>query len=634
MRLNLKTKFTLATSLVVLFVVALVSSLYLARLTTQTIKQADDRAGFIAQQVFDACQQALKDSADHGEAPSSESPEDIRAYVQNSLDNSSALDSLLSSAVGYSPTVYEITVLDQKSRVMISSDPGMRDKIGPRHTDVSVLGRASFLEQVQVLYGPQRIYELSLPFKLGAQPFGDIRVGLSSTLLRAQVAPDLRSAGWVALTALIVSTLLAALLSSFSLAPLTRISNQLDQISAGRFDIEPVERADELGLVSNKISKIGKQLRDVREVFSNLRENLNQVMSGLEDGLMLFNADGRAVLVSPSVSRFLGVEPGTIMGRRSGEIFALGHPLREALRMAGNRMEPIEDAEVRLDSPDGPRRVAISAQAISERGELMGTLLTLRDVESYERLGSQLQVSERLAALGRVTAGVAHEIKNPLNSMRVWLEVLKGNLPVEGEPQQAVRMLDNEIDRLDRAVKTFLDFTRPVQIEFEDSDLAALLQQVLEGARPALHKAGITIKEEIPKKFPPVRMDRELMHQCVLNLILNASEAMKPNGGTLTIALHELGNQAEIEVSDTGKGIAPENRAKIFQLFFTTRPGGTGIGLANTFRFVQLHNGSIEFESELGHGTTFRIELPLEHSSESLASKLPDLEQSHVQGKA
>jgi signal transduction histidine kinase len=633
MRLNLKTKFTLATSLVVLFVVALVSSLYLARLTTQTIKQADDRAGFIAQQVFEACQQALKDSADHGEAPSSDSPEDIRAYVQNSLDNSSALDSLLSSAVGYSPTVYEITVLDQKSRVMISSDPGMRDKVGPRHTDVSVLGRASFLEQVQVLYGPQRIYELSLPFKLGAQPFGDIRVGLSSTLLRAQVAPDLRSAGWVALTALILSTLLAALLSSFSLAPLTRISNQLDQISAGRFDIEPVTRGDELGLVSNKISKIGKQLRDVREVFSNLRENLNQVMSGLEDGLMLFNADGRAVLVSPSVSRFLSVEPGTIMGRRSGEIFPLGHPLRDALRMAGDRMEPIEDAEVRLDSPDGPRRVAISAQAISERGELMGTLLTLRDVESYERLGSQLQVSERLAALGRVTAGVAHEVKNPLNSMRVWLEVLKGNLPEGAEPQQAVRMLDNEIDRLDRAVKTFLDFTRPVQIEFEDSDLPALLHQVLDGARPSLQKAGVMVQENIPDKFPPVRMDRGLMHQCVLNLILNASEAMKPDGGTLTIAVHELGNLAEIAVSDTGKGIAPENRAKIFQLFFTTRPGGTGIGLANTFRFIQLHNGSIEFESELGRGTTFRIELPLEHSSESLASKLPDLEQSHVQGK-
>jgi len=632
MRLNLKTKFTLAISLVVLFVVALVSSLYLARLTTQTIRQAEDRAGFIAQQVFEACQQALKDSADHGEAPNSNNPDDTREYVQNSLDNSGALDSLLSSAVGYSPTVYEITILDQKSRVMISSDPEMRDKVGPRHTDVSILARASFLEQIQVLYGPQRIYEISLPFKLGAQPFGDIRVGLSSALLRAQVEPDLRSAGWVALTALVLSTLLAALLSSFALAPLTRISNQLDQISAGRFDIEPVTRADELGLVSNKISKIGKQLRDVREVFSNLRENLNQVMSGLEDGLLLFNADGRAVLVSPSVSRFFSVEPGTIMGRRAGEIFPLGHPLRDALRMAGNRMEPIAEAEVRLDSPDGPRRVAISAQMISERGELMGTLLTLRDVESYERLGSQLQVSERLAALGRVTAGVAHEVKNPLNSMRVWLEVLKGNLPEEAEPQQAVRMLDSEIDRLDRAVKTFLDFTRPVQIEFEESNLPALVQQVLETARPSIQKAGIVVNEDIPAKFPPVRMDRGLIHQCILNLILNACDAMSP-GGVLTIAVRELGDVAEIEVTDTGKGISPENRSKIFQLFFTTRPGGTGIGLANTFRFVQLHNGSIDFQSELGRGTTFRIELPLERTAESLATKLPDFEQSHLQGK-
>jgi signal transduction histidine kinase len=295
-------------------------------------------------------------------------------------------------------------------------------------------------------------------------------------------------------------------------------------------------------------------------------------------------------------------------------------------------MQPVEDAEVQLDSPEGPRRISLICQVISEKGEPMGTLLTLRDLESYERLGSQLQVSERLAAIGRVTAGVAHEVKNPLNSMRVWLEVLKGNIPGDLEGQQAVKMLDSEIDRLDRAVKTFLDFTHPVEIDLSESDLPGLLNEILENARPAIAKAGVVLATQIPDRFPAVRMDRRLIHQAVLNLVLNACEAMGP-GGQLTVKLAQDADNAQILVSDTGKGISPENRNKIFQLFFTTRPGGTGIGLANTFRFVQLHNGSIEFESEVGRGTTFTIELPLGRTAETPAPHARDIGLPFAQGK-
>jgi signal transduction histidine kinase len=632
MPLSLKTKFTLTTSLVVLVVVALVSWLYLARLTNIVIRQANERAGFVAQQVFDGCRQALADSAEHGEAPNSDSAADLRLYVQNSLDNSSALNTLLESAVGYSPTIYEITISDQKGKILVSSDATMRGDEVVKRPNVSLLVHANFLEQLQILYGPPRVYEVSIPFELGSIPFGDVRVSLSSILLREQIFPGLENAGLVALGAVLISTLLAAVLSRIGLAPLEQITAQLDQISAGKFDLAPVARGDELGLVSTKISNIGKQLRDVREVFSTLRENLDQVMSGLEDGLMLFNADGRCVLGSPSLEKFLGVMPGTILGRRVGEIFGHGHPMRDALRLQGDRIEPVESAEVRLDSPNGPRRIAISAQEIAEKGEQMGTLVTLRDLESYERLGSQLQVSERLAAIGRVTAGVAHEVKNPLNSMRVWLEVLKGSISGDAEPQQAVNMLDNEIDRLDRAVKTFLDFTRPVEIELEETDVAGLLNEVVEGARPSIARAGVVLVKEIPSAFPTVRMDRRLIHQGLLNLILNACDAMT-QGGQLTVSLRQEGEMAAIRISDTGKGISAEDRGKIFQLFYTTRPGGTGIGLANTFRFVQLHNGSIEFVSEVGRGTTFTIELPLGRSVETPVPKLRDYTKPFAQGK-
>jgi signal transduction histidine kinase/HAMP domain-containing protein len=632
MRLSLKTKFTLAISLLVLAVVTAVSALYIARLTRQTLRQADDRARFIAQQVFLACQNALADAAERGDSPTSLSPADLREYARKTFDNSSSLNSVIESAVGYSPTIYEITISDRDGVVLVSSDSALRGEKVPSRPGVASLVRGGFFQQLRTLYGPPQVFEDSLPFNLGPGPFGDIRIGLSSALIRNEITSLLVSAGWYALGSVLLSTMLAFVVSRVSLAPIDRISAQLDRISAGEFDLEPVERGDELGAVSTKIVGIGKQLRDVREIFSTLRENLDQVMSGLEDGLLLFNASGRAVLVSPSVENFLTRRPEDLRGCRVSEIFPPGHPIRQALGVEGDEIIPVESAEVMLEGANGAQRVGLNAQMIREHGVRMGTLVTLRDVESIERIGNQLHVSERLAALGRVTAGVAHEVKNPLNSMRLWLEVLKGNMPVEPEAQQAVKMLDSEIDRLDRAVKTFLTFTKPLEFKLEETDLRLLLDEVLDAARPAITQAGVELRVDLPSEFPPTLVDSQLMHQAVLNLLLNACEFTSP-GGRITLSLRRSGDSAIIAVADSGKGIPAEDQKKIFQLFFTTRPGGTGIGLANTFRFVQLHNGRIEFDSEVGRGTTFRVELPLARSMEASAGKLRDFSQPFAEEK-
>jgi PAS domain S-box-containing protein len=538
----------------------------------------------------------------------------------------------MESAIGYSPTIYEITISDRDGIVLVSSDAALRGEKIAQRPAVDTIARGGFFEQVRTLYGPPQVYEDSLPFVLGSEPFGDIRIGLSSALIRNEILPGLRSAGYYALGSVLLSTLLAFVVSRASLAPIDRISAQLDRISAGEFDLEPVKRGDEFGAVSTKIIGIGKQLRDVREIFSTLRENLDQVMSGLEDGLLLFNPAGRAVLVSPSVEKFLGDRPEDLRGRRLSEIFPKGHPIRVALGIEGDKVDSIENAEITLEGLQGSQRIGVSAQVIREHGTPMGVLITLRDVESLERIGNQLQVSERLAALGRVTAGVAHEVKNPLNSMRLWLEVLKANMPVNPEPQQAVKMLDSEIDRLDRAVKTFLNFTKPLEMRLEETDLRVLLEDIADAARPSITRAGVDLRLEVPTGFPHVLVDQQIIHQAVLNLIVNASEFTKP-GGRITLALRRNGEFAVIAVSDTGAGIPLEDQKKIFQLFFTTRAGGTGIGLANTFRFVQLHNGRIEFDSEVGRGTTFRLELPLARSLESRAGKVRDFGQPFAEQK-
>jgi len=617
MQLRLRTKLTLIMTGLVLLVVAVLSAVFVAQLFEQVLQQTDKRTAEIASQVFEQAKRALTEAATRGMRPASNDPEDIDAYVQKAFKMSEGLHAQLKTAKLDTPSIYEVSITNNDGKVLISTDESLNGKFLARRTKISQLTQRGYLHQAKVLAGPPQVYELDLPFTNGDQPFGEVRVVVSSGLLLNDISSSVRKFGTIVLLALVISTLVAAVVSRATLAPLSDISAQLDRISAGQYDAPaPVARAftggsDELGQVSRKITQVGQQLRGVHEIFSTLRENMDSVMAGLEDGLLLFTRDARAVMVSPAAEKFLGAPAGHFMGRRVNEIFPPGHPLHEVLHVEGDQLSEIA-AETDLNTVEGTRRVSVSVQAIQENGERMGALVTLRDLDSIESINTQLQVSERLAALGRITAGVAHEVKNPLNSMRLWLENLKESLPQDADSgsQQAVQVLDKEIDRLDAVVKRFLDFTRPMDVRLEATQLADVLKEVVEVAKPQLQKAKIHVAQLLPIDVPEVYVDRALLKQAVLNLVLNAVEAM-PGGGQLRLMLSRRGEMAEITVADTGRGIPLENRQKIFQLFFTTRPGGSGIGLASTFRIVQLHNGSIDFSSEVGRGTTFRIELPL-----------------------
>jgi len=617
MQLRLRTKLTLVMTGLVFLVVVVLSGVYFARLTGQVIQETYNRANELTQQVFAQAKRSLADARQSGMQAASDLPDDRRDYVRQAFERNEGLSEELQAPLGANAWMYDVMIVDKYGMVLASSDPQMPGTTVAPRPPFAQLERANIFKQMKALYGPQPVYEVRYPFTMAKEPFGEVRVGISISLLRNEILPSLRNSAAIALVALLVSTGLAMVVSGATLAPLQDISTQLDRISAGQFDA-PVAQAtgfaggaDELGLVSKKISQVGQQLRGVHEIFSTMRENLNSVMAGLEDGLLLFTRDARAVMVSPAAEKFLGAPSGHFLGKRITDIFPAGHPLRQALHLEGDELSETA-AETELETSEGTRRVGVSVQAINEDGERMGALVTLRDLDSIESINTQLQVSERLAALGRITAGVAHEVKNPLNSMRLWLENLKESLPSDSDANshQAVQVLDKEIDRLDTVVKRFLDFTRPMEVKLEQTQLSQLLREVLEVARPQLQKANVEVVQSLPTDVPEVFVDRDLLKQAVLNLILNAVEAM-PSGGQIRLELTRRAEMAEISVADTGKGIAIENRQKIFQLFFTTRPGGSGIGLASTFRIVQLLNGSIDFKSEVGRGTTFRIELPL-----------------------
>src|SRR5260370_27443994 len=192
-------------------------------------------------------------------------------------------------------------------------------------------------------------------------------------------------------------------------------------------------------------------------------------------------------MTRPAAQKLRGAPAGHLLGRRVTEIFPPGHPLHEALHVQTDELSEVA-AETELQTSEGPKRVSVTVQAIQEDGERIGALVTLRDLDSLESINTQLHVSERLAALGRITAGVAHAVKNPLNSMRLWLENLKESLPAEPDSgtTQAVQVLDKEIDRLDAVVKRFLDFTRPIDVRMEATQLGDVLKEDLAIAKPPL----------------------------------------------------------------------------------------------------------------------------------------------------
>lgn len=244
------------------------------------------------------------------------------------------------------------------------------------------------------------------------------------------------------------------------------------------------------------------------------------------------------------------------------------------------------------------------------RTNLEGVLEKL-DAETRRHFESQIALARRLTAINSLTERVAHEIKNPLNSIALRLEMLRSQVAGETpETESEIAILSEEVTRLDRVVRTFLDFNRPVEMESRDVDLAELVAEIVHLLEPEAERGGIRIGYARPSAAVVVNGDAGLLRQAVLNIAVNAMEAMS-SGGSLSFGIAPSLETCTLAITDTGPGIPPERREKVFQLYYTTKPHGSGIGLAMTFRAVQLHGGTIEIDSEVGRGTTFRLTLPL-----------------------
>jgi signal transduction histidine kinase len=255
---------------------------------------------------------------------------------------------------------------------------------------------------------------------------------------------------------------------------------------------------------------------------------------------------------------------------------------------------------------------AIEVQSIPLRGsygELVGVMALFRDVSKVRQMEQRVRRVERLAAVGEMAAGAAHEIRNPLTAIRGFIQLLQHRN--SGQSSEYYDIVLREIDRIDSIVRDMLLLAKPIDPSRQSIDLAGVVEETLLLAAPALEARGVVLQRQIAG---PVHLlaDASLIRQVVLNLVGNAMDAM-PDGGTLTVALHKAPGRVQLWVKDTGVGIAPENLERLFTPFFTTKESGTGLGLPLTYRIVEAHGGRLEVQSKVGVGTSFLVELPTQH---------------------
>jgi len=602
--MSFKRRLSLSIVALLLALVTTLSSLYLRYLLRIQLRFSLQQAEILAEQVRGNVQETLAEQMDG------------RGFVPETVSQDAYLPAFLERVMGSSPTIAEIAVTDQTGRMLAGSLGSTRPDWAPL-PPLKGLADAGFVSQLRSVYAPRRDYQVSRALALEGRPVLIVHVAVSTAFLRRELEPQIRPLAASVVASLLGSLVLAVVFSRVVFRPLDRLGEAIDRMTRGEFAPPPAEfpsRRDEYGALASKLSLLGQQFRDAREGFSSLRGNIGQLMNRLEGGVLLFDADDRLIIASAAAEPFLGAGRWQMMGQQLEDVFAAGTEIGALVASAARLRQPVADRLVELDQvPGSPGRVLVSVEPIEDFAtrRRLGVLVTLRDAETRRQIATQVEVSNRLAAISQLTGGVAHEIKNPLNAITLHLELLKSRLTKSGqEPPPQLEVIAREMARLDRVVKTFLDFTRPVDLKLAEVSLGGLIEEVAALAQPEAqqHQVRILVTAAGPEAM--IQADRDLLKQAVLNLAVNGVQAM-PQGGELELAVARAGPDVELSISDQGLGIPLENRDKIFRLYYTTRPQGTGIGLAMAFRVVQLHNGTIDFSSEVGRGTTFRVRFPV-----------------------
>lgn len=609
--MSLRTRLRIAIAALMTAVVVALSVLYAYAFLAATLRETTNIAGSVASQVQAAVAEELTARRAALQQPAM-NLEEAKQFWRNTIETDPVITAVLLRALENWSVITELYITGEDGRILASTTPGRTGQQAKQAVDFSEWSRRPVTENVRQIFfdreDAERVMALSIAGQ--AKPVLTTHVAVSSLFIRNSLRDPLLTLLWVFGASLLVALILAILLPNIVLDPLDRLAARLDRIATGKFDGDApgVKReAKEFAVVYTKLDLLGQQFQGAQENVDRLRTNVEHLLERLQHAVILVDPGGRLVMAGKNAGALIGTDAEALNGRQLSDVFPPDSEIGRAIDEAIRGRVALQDHIVEVDSPEGSRKFALTVEPLSRGGDQrpLGTLIMLRDADTRVELEAELGLAGRLSALSQLTRGVAHEIKNPLNAITLHLEMLRSKM--EGESPE-VEVISREISRLDRVVKTFLDFNRPVEPQLRRMDLDELARHLGRLIEPQASARKISVHIEGSGPLP-IDGDRDLLNQAILNVLMNALEAMA-EGGTLSLTTSRAGGFCALAVSDTGAGIAPEVRDRIFNLYFTTKKQGSGIGLAMAFRFVQLHNGRLEFSSETGKGTTFRFFFP------------------------
>ena len=370
-------------------------------------------------------------------------------------------------------------------------------------------------------------------------------------------------------------------------------------------------RTRDLRQVSLQLEDAYKKLEERAIQLINIQDYTQSILRSITSGVLTVGPDGSVATANPAAERMLGMSEFEMVPKPIGSLFRFdGGISADVAKVLAGRL-PLALRESTLVTAAGSE---VHVQASTSRmravgGTVLGAVVTLEDVSDIKALTDQLIRADRLAAMGELTAGVAHEVRNPLGVIRASVQLLED---AKGDPErihEAAEVIKQEIDRLDRVIKALLDFGRPSKPTLMATDLNEVLQDIVLFTNRFASQSDVVITEILDPQLPRVQGDPDQLKQVFLNLVTNAVQAMDKTGGTITIETKGAGEYVEISVADTGPGILPVDLPKVFDPFFTKRAEGTGLGLTIVHRIIDEHDGHIEVESSPG-GTVFNVTLP------------------------
>ncbi len=569
---------------------------------------------------------------------------DLAAISQSALllYNFTALEQNV-ARLGAEQDVQYAIILDGEGRVAAHS--ARLERVGlvlPSEVDRRAATATTLLMQETTTKGGRAVYDFAVPVIVQGQKWGTARVGLSKQRMQALIHRTRLELGVLTVVTLVLGGAAAALVARRISRPLQQLAEGAAAISRGDLDlrVEPTTD-DEIGRLAVAFNHMASQLRQQRTALEGANVELRQrlveladlksytdnVLASLTSGIVTVDLDGRVVTLNPAAELMTGFFAGEVIGRYCTEVFEQTPELGEILMetIASRAATPGIAAQLRRRN-GRTLPVEISAAPLKGgEGKDLGVIAAIRDITVVRELENRLRRSDRLAALGSLAAGLAHEIKNPLTSLLTFSRHLPRRFEDVQFRAKFQSVVPRELERINGIVERLLELARPTRLNFTAVRLPALLERAVELYAQEMETRAVVVARDYARDLPVVWGDSESLYQAFVNLVRNALDAM-PSGGRLTLRAgwsdddHVVrpsrrpamgARRVRVEIEDAGMGIPPSDADRVFNPFFTTKDGGTGLGLALTHKIVEDHGGSIDFRAAAAGGTVFRIVLPL-----------------------